>query len=354
MAQIYTIQASDAPQHTGKLQTILQNLQSQNRIRSFVNTEADSDLSSITDAVKEGDLILIVLTHQLDPQREQIETELKDLKTARPEIRIGEIIVDKVPYENEFITFPADLRDIRSREDMDEAWGSIEQSLKDMFPAEKEPDPVSPFDWPKYLKIGGVIIGVILALLLIRSLMDRENGGGVEEADAVVEEAEPVPESSSVNLDFTELGNSRLLDRRITALFNRQGIRDVQVSSSGNYCSDARPAILAAGTYRAPVSFLSTARPGALNSCNGVPLEFEFSTPVREVTIQFYGAAANYLLTPYNENGRRLGSSSAQGSPYNYEQPFSVTYTSESANISRITFGHQTALTMVLNLTATR
>lgn len=191
MAQIYTIQASDAPQHTGKLQTILQNLQSQNRIRRFVNTEADSDLSSITGAIKEGDLILIVLTHQLDSKREQIETELKALKAERPEIRVGEIIVDKVPYENEFIIFPADLRDIRSREDMDEAWNSIEQSLKNMFPEKKEPEPVPPppVNWPKYLKIAGAVVGVLLILFLIKMWSD----GGEPTAERVPVEVEARP-----------------------------------------------------------------------------------------------------------------------------------------------------------------
>ena len=42
---IYTIQASDAPQHTGKLREILQNLKSDNRIREFTMKSAIEELS---------------------------------------------------------------------------------------------------------------------------------------------------------------------------------------------------------------------------------------------------------------------------------------------------------------------
>jgi hypothetical protein len=99
---------------------------------------------------------------------------------------------------------------------------------------------------------------------------------------------------------------------------------------------------------------LSTARPDALNACNGVPLEFTFAGPVREVTVRFYGAAADYLLAAYDANGTRLGSSTAQGSPYDYSRAFVVTYSSGSANISRVTFGQQASLTMVLGVTGRR
>lgn len=188
---IYTIQASDAPQHTGKLQEILQNLKTENRIGSFTSVKPDEDLSSVTDIIQEEDLILVVLTNQLDSQREQIETELKALQAARSGVRIGEIIVDNVPYENEFITFPADLRNIRDREDKDTVWSNIDQSLKDMFPAEKKPEPVPPMDWPKYLKISGIIIGVILGFFLLRSLFVDDNGATEERVAVEVEEAQP-------------------------------------------------------------------------------------------------------------------------------------------------------------------
>lgn len=176
LPSIYVIQASDASQHTGKLQEILQGLKAENRIESITTLGAEGDLSSVTGTVREGDLILVVLTHQLDTLRGRIETELKALKAERPEIRVGEIIVDNVPYENEFITFPADLRHIRDREDMDVVWSGIEQSLKDMFPAMEAPEP-TPSMVPKYLKMAGVVLGVVLAFFIFKGLMFQNPGG---------------------------------------------------------------------------------------------------------------------------------------------------------------------------------
>jgi len=46
------------------------------------------------------------------------------LKSNQPGLRIAEILADNLIYDNEFITFPDDLRPIRNREDMDES-GSI-------------------------------------------------------------------------------------------------------------------------------------------------------------------------------------------------------------------------------------
>lgn len=174
---VTTIQASDAPQHTAKLQEILQDLKAENRIESIATLGAEGDLSSVTRTVREGDLILVMLTHQLDSRRRQIESELKALRADQPGVRIGEIIVDNVPYENEFITFPADLRHIRDREDMDAVWSGIEQSLKDMFPAKKAPKPTPSTDWPKHLKIAGIVLGVVLAFFIFKGLMNEDTGG---------------------------------------------------------------------------------------------------------------------------------------------------------------------------------
>lgn len=140
---IYTIQASDAPQHTGRLKEILQNMETENRISSFNVLRPDDDLSSITENLEEEDLILIVLTRQLEEQKEQIEKRFKTLNTVNP--RVAEIIVDNVVYDNEFITFPADLRPIRDREDMDGAWNGIKQNLMELFPARE-------WDLPEWLR----------------------------------------------------------------------------------------------------------------------------------------------------------------------------------------------------------
>jgi hypothetical protein len=201
--------------------------------------------------------------------------------------------------------------------------------------------------------IGGGV-GLLAAVLVIAVVVDRADtdgtGGRVEVQPAESVDVVPVPDRD-VNMTFTNLGASRLVDRRAADAFASGGIEGVRAVPSGSYCPDARPAILAAGTYNAPVSFLSTARPDDLNACNGVPLELTFASPVRDVTVRFYGAASDYLLVPYDANGRRLGSSTAQGSPYDYSRAFVVTYSSDSANISRVTFGRQASLTMVLSVT---
>lgn len=165
---IYTIQATDAPQHTVRLQELLQNLKEENRIRTFKTVGVEDDLSSITNEANEDDLILIVLTQRLESYKGDIEDRLKEIKASRSGIRIGEIIVDNVPYENEFITFPADLRPIRDRENMDAVWATIDESLKKMFPAKEKNELNSAIDWPKYLKIGGVVVCVLLAFFIIR------------------------------------------------------------------------------------------------------------------------------------------------------------------------------------------
>lgn len=184
---VYTIQASDATQYTSKLQEILQNLKTEDRIEGFTTLGADVDLSSLTDKVQDQDLILLLLTTQLESRKEQIENGLKTLRTKQPGIRVVEIIVDHVPYENAFITFPADLRPVREREDMHAVWSGIEQSLKDMFPVRKTPEPAPKpapaIDWPKYLKIAGILIALILAFFLVRGLLDRDDRGYQDQAD---------------------------------------------------------------------------------------------------------------------------------------------------------------------------
>lgn len=141
LPSVTIIRASDASRYTDKLQLILQNLRMENRIRDFSIVDANDDLSLLNYNIDEQDLILIVLTNQLESQKKQIEDIVKPLQA-----KVAEIIVDNVVYDNNFITFPSDLRPIYDRDDKKAVWGDIEQSLKDMFPAKKsyEPGPVQP------------------------------------------------------------------------------------------------------------------------------------------------------------------------------------------------------------------
>lgn len=168
---IYTIHASDAPQHTGRLEKILQRLKTENRIDGFTMLGADDDLSSLTDKIEEDDLVLIVLTNQLEPQKEQIENRLKTFKVKQPGLNVAEIIIDNLVYDNEFIIFPADLRPIRDRMDMDAVWSGIEQSLKDMFPPPPIPPP--PVPWKKYVKYAALILVVAVLAWIIPKIIPR-------------------------------------------------------------------------------------------------------------------------------------------------------------------------------------
>ena len=165
---IYTIQTSDASQHTGKLQEILQNLKTANRIVDFTLLDSDENLSAIAENIEEEDMVLIVLTHQLESKKKHIESIFRNLKSNKPGTRVAEVIVDNVVYDNEFITFPADLRPIRDRDDMDVVWNGIEQNLKDMYPVKKIEKPVPQKNWSKYLKITGIFVLVVLTFFILR------------------------------------------------------------------------------------------------------------------------------------------------------------------------------------------
>lgn len=206
---LHIIYASDAPLHLGNLTEILQRLKEENRISGFVQLKIGDDLSSL-DTIEGDDLAIILLTNQLEAQKKEIESSLNMLKSNHPSIKIAEIIVDQVPYENEYITFPDDLKPIRDREDMDAVWSSIERSLKDMFPKQDE-EPVSkPVDWPKYLKITGIVILMISLAFVFYKLFNndplREREIDPPITDISTEPTSDFPEGShSVYLaDFSE------------------------------------------------------------------------------------------------------------------------------------------------------
>lgn len=168
---IHLIQASDAEKQSDRLQEILQKLQSENRISGFVAVNVGEDLHKLNN-IKGDDLALTLLTHGIEAQKKDIEGMLSTLKGNHPSIKIAELIVDHVPYENEYLTFPEDLKPIRDREGISAVWNSIEQSLKDMFPVQK---PII-VDKSKYLKIAGVLVALILVIFIIIRLVINDNG----------------------------------------------------------------------------------------------------------------------------------------------------------------------------------
>lgn len=162
LPKIYIIQASDAPRHSATLGGILTTLKDEHRIGDFQAVQIAGGLKTL-DEVADGDLILTLLTKDLESEKIQLEKILVVLKGKNPDLKIAEIIVDQVPYENEYLTFPEDLRPIRGREDMDAVWLGIEQSLKDMFPVQVVDDDSDPGLWSKY---GKYVIAVVALLIL--------------------------------------------------------------------------------------------------------------------------------------------------------------------------------------------
>jgi hypothetical protein len=171
LPKIHLIHASDASQHMDKINEIFQNLKAENRIGDFHSLNAVNDLSTLNEKSEDGDLMLILLSNQLEPQRVRIESKFNELRNIQPDIRIVEILVDNLRYDNRFITLPTDLKPIHSREDTDAAWKNIEQNLKDMLPVKKI-ERLAPLNtnWSKYLKIAGLLIVLIAVFFLFRGL----------------------------------------------------------------------------------------------------------------------------------------------------------------------------------------
>lgn len=184
---IYLIHASDAPQHEAKLLEIIQNLTAENRIQGFSTLAPDNEMASLKGSMLEKDLILVLLTNKLEPKKDEVENRIKDLAANRPGIEIAEILIDNVKYDNSYITFPVDLRPIRDREDMDATWSKIEENLKEMFPVQKNEEPV-PFDWQKYLKIAIPVIIFVIAIFWW-SPWERDSGTAISTNSRAVEEA---------------------------------------------------------------------------------------------------------------------------------------------------------------------
>lgn len=229
---IYIIQASDAPQHTGRLKQILQDFKVDKRIDHFEILGADDDLAFLYDKMKKDDLILIVLSDQLEENKEQIRKRCKNLKSGKPGIRIAEILVDNVAYDNEFITLPTDLKPIRTREDMDSVWSGIDGSLGKLFPVketEKEsngPDPSG--DWWKYLKIAGIVIGLVLVFFIIRGLVNGNNGAtDVGPDDPPPGQDTDQPEPGPATTSLTDRPPIPLSEREGTIIFGNYSNRNM-------------------------------------------------------------------------------------------------------------------------------
>ena len=127
--------------------------------------------------------------------------------------------------------------------------------------------------------------------------------------------------------------------------FQAKGISLIRSAPLGNYCNDAQAIILPPGIYGSQMSFLTTALRDKTNHCNTVPIEVVFSEPVRTVVVTFRGAILPYELVGYKKDGAVIRKK--YRSPKQVGVASTVGMVSGKANISRITFGYESALSMI-------
>lgn len=121
----------------------------------------------------------------------------------------------------------------------------------------------------------------------------------------------------------------------------------ISAAPEGGYCADAVPAIRvdSKGTY------LSTARPGDVDACAGVPLRIRLDTPARGVTVRFMGAQVDYRLRAFDSGGNLLGEATQTGELNALRE---VSFNTGGAIIASFTFGYQAALTQVFEISLVR
>jgi len=235
LPRIYTIQASDAPQHSETLRKILLELESEKRISGYTELSPDDDLSSVSENLQSEDLVLVLLTKAFEADKTKIENQLKTIKSGQPRVKVAEILIDNVVYDNEFITFPADLRPIRDREDMDGAWSEIGKSLKNMLPVkqgdEETEEPVSGNDWGKYLKIAGVVVGLLLIFFVIRGMWNGNGEIAIPAEPVPVEENDVIDRPAPEDPDGQEEEAAAALQGEDCLSFNHQNL---EVRADGN------------------------------------------------------------------------------------------------------------------------
>jgi hypothetical protein len=168
--RVQVIHASDAPQHVAELKAILMRMKSENRISDLI--VQDITLQSFTSPSPNENTggIIILLTHRVESAREEIEGSFMNLRLDMQKLKLIEIIVDNVPYNNHFISFPQDLKPIRSRDDMNLVWQGIEQDLQVIFPVATIPqvEPPRPVQRARYLKlIGLAVLTAVLGTFII-------------------------------------------------------------------------------------------------------------------------------------------------------------------------------------------
>jgi ribosomal protein L7/L12 len=167
LPRVYLVQGADAPQHINSLKRILQEMVSDKRIIESQTLNVFDDPNALQKLVKPNDMIISLLTHGMEGKKPMIDQMLTQAKAEG--VKIVEILIDHLVYNNDFITFPSDLKPIRSREDMDSVWAGIENHLKEIFPKQQQPapePPPPPPEQPKWKKYTPFVLALLLVVAL--------------------------------------------------------------------------------------------------------------------------------------------------------------------------------------------
>lgn len=153
-------------------------MKSEKRISVFAALDISVNSGHINLKNEDHQGIIVLLTNEIERVRSDVERMLKNLIIDKPNVKLIEIIIDNLPYHNNFISFPQDLMPIRSRDDMNLVWNGIEEDLKAIFP--KPPDPAPPVevvekkDSKIFLKVIGIsVISGVLSLIGVVFLADN-------------------------------------------------------------------------------------------------------------------------------------------------------------------------------------
>lgn len=161
---IQLIHSSDAQQHTGELKSILMRMKADQRISDF--TAHDISINpNINFKNEDRQGIIVMLTKELSPFRNNIESSLKNIIHESANKKLIEIIVDNLPYHNEFISLPNDLIPIRTRVDMNAIWNGIEQDLHAMFPILKS-DPLPLKKGKGKPNITRIVVSILIVVII--------------------------------------------------------------------------------------------------------------------------------------------------------------------------------------------
>ena len=157
--KLYCIHGADVQQHLGKIEQISKRLKEQRRIADFISLGVENAANMLPGKFAKKDLLVLLLSDDLETKRRELTTLLSQIKEKFPESTIVEIIIDHIPFANEYITLPTDLKPIRNAPNPNVAWENVEEELKGFLAS-------NGIDWRNVLKFAAPVVIALVALLI--------------------------------------------------------------------------------------------------------------------------------------------------------------------------------------------